>query len=497
MRLVLAARLSQLTKGQTGLDTQDEDARAWAAAHGHTIVAATPDRISGRVSPFKRPQLGPWLTEPERMAMYDGILVSKIDRLTRKADWDIRQWAEEHGKKILVVSPELEWPPPSGEAGTATRMIWDSLMNLAQGEWENTSTRYLRMQRALREQAFFVGKPPYGYRIVQVDGTEHKTLEPDPVTGAIARGMAKRYLEGQSLQQICEWLISQAIPVPQQPKNRAGRGWTAQAVRATLRNPAMIGRIQVKGRTYLRVEALISADDHKRILELMASRPSFRGKRAGTTALLTGLLFCPEGHPMYRIQGRIIPTVPDGQYYYCRECPKGDRLLVPLAATDQAVNDLIMDHEHEPHFVIEFVAGAYDYQDEIDQTLKDIRELDPETSEYDAKLVELRAELSRLRALQKKAREEPPKFNKKPDGKTIGEFWKPLDTAGKRQYLRELGDKYCPFKGSEGHVGVIPLNSLEGKDLYDRIELLGGPPWRDIFKTYAENAEEAEEAANP
>ena len=286
-------------------------------------MAATPDRISGRVSPFKRPQLGPWLTDPNRMALYDGILVSKIDRLTRKEDWDIRQWAEENGKKILVVSPELEWPPPSGEAGTATRMIWDSLMNLARGEWENTSTRYLRMQRALREQAFFVGKPPYGYRIVQVDGTEHKTLEPDPVTSAIARGMARRYLDGESLHQISEWLTVTAIPAPQPPKERTGKGWTDQAVRRILRNPAMIGRIQVKGRTYLRVDSLISADDHKRILQIMATQPSHRGVRSRETALLTGILYCLNGHPMYRIQGRKVPSVPDGLYYYCRACPEG------------------------------------------------------------------------------------------------------------------------------------------------------------------------------
>ena len=111
MRLLLAARLSQLAKGQTGIDTQDEDARRWAQEHGHTIVATAADRISGRVPPAQRRNLGPWLSEPARVATYDGILVSKIDRLTRKRDWDIRQWAEENGKKILVVQPELMWPP--------------------------------------------------------------------------------------------------------------------------------------------------------------------------------------------------------------------------------------------------------------------------------------------------------------------------------------------------------------------------------------------------
>jgi hypothetical protein len=55
VRLLLAARLSQDHSGQTGLDTQDADARAWAERNGHDVIAAAADKISGRVSPFDRP----------------------------------------------------------------------------------------------------------------------------------------------------------------------------------------------------------------------------------------------------------------------------------------------------------------------------------------------------------------------------------------------------------------------------------------------------------
>jgi site-specific DNA recombinase len=481
MRLVLAARLSQLAEGQTGLDTQDEDARAWAAAHGHTIVAAAPDRISGRVSPFDRPKLGPWLTEPNRIALYDGILVSKIDRLTRKDDWDIRQWAEDNGKKIIVVSPELEWPPPSGEAGTATRMIWDSLMNLARGEWENTSTRYRRMQRALRDQAFFVGKPPYGYRIVQVDGTDHKTLEPDLVTSAIVRGMAHRYLNGESLRQICDWLTASAIPAPQPPKERAGKGWTPQAVRRILRNQAIIGRVQTNGRTVLRTEALISNEDYRRIADLMESR-AHRGAR-GNTALLTSIVFCSDGHAMYRIQGRKIPSVPDGLYYYCRECPKGERLHVPMTEVDEAVNEAVMSKADQPHFVTDITPGD-DWAEEIQRVRDDIRDLDPEADGYDTQLAVLRGELTRLRALPAK----PAEITRKRDGnRTISEVWEALDTAGKRQKLLAERIKVVPVRHADGHVSVVigPADdTLEGNSLYGMIEALGGPAWPDLFADF-------------
>jgi hypothetical protein len=47
MRLILAARLSRRSDGQTGIETQDEDAREWAEANGHTIVAVAKDTKSG------------------------------------------------------------------------------------------------------------------------------------------------------------------------------------------------------------------------------------------------------------------------------------------------------------------------------------------------------------------------------------------------------------------------------------------------------------------
>lgn len=450
MRLVLAARLSQLAKGQTGLDTQDEDARAWADAHGHIIIAACTDRISGRVPPANRRNLGPWLTDPARIATYDGILVSKIDRLTRKRDWDIRQWAEDNGKKIIVVQPELIWPPEKGD--TATSIIWDNLVNLAASEWENTSLRYQRMHRALRDQAFFVGKRPYGYRIVQVKGTEHKTLEIDPVTGPIAQAMAKRYLDGESLQQICEWLISERIPVPQQPKDRPGRGWTSQAVRHTLRNPAMIGRIQVKGKTYLRVKPLILADDYRKILALMASRPTFRGKREATTALLTGMIFCPEDHPMYRLKTPPVSTVPDGLYYYCRQCPKGHRLLVSLTYIDAAISGEIMAYGDERDKVIETIP-PYDYADEISHVKQDFQELDLEsTPNIEAETTRLHAELAKWLALREEAKSKPLEVVKRDSNRTVGEEWAGRHTAGKRKFLQEKGLKVIVYSNgvSEG-----------------------------------------------
>jgi site-specific DNA recombinase len=438
LNLVLAGRLSHKAAGQTGLDSQDEDARAMAVKNGANIIAFCPDHISGRVSPFDRPKLGPWLNDPELIAVHDGILASKIDRLTRHRDSDIRQWAEQQGKKIVIAQPELMWPPAPGDI--ATPIIWDNLVNIAASEWEQTSQRYRRMHKALLDQAFFVGKPPYGYEIVLVEGTEHKTLQPNPVTAAVVRTIFDLYLsEEWSIRRIAGWLNDSGVEEPQPPKNGAVRkhaGWNDQGVRRVLRSPAAIGRIVRNGKTVLRVPELVKVDDYIRAQTILDSRGTRRAPR-NETAMMTGILFCDNGHRMYRLRGRQVPSNPDGLYYYCKECPKGQRTLAKLGKVHEAVNDSIMAFYYMPHFEIKVIPGD-NYAFEIGETRQAISALDPEDDSYDSELSRLRAQLRELRAMPAK----PAKVQRKESGLTVGQVWQSLDDMGKRRYLLKQGTRY-------------------------------------------------------
>jgi len=447
MRLVLAARLSQLKRGnETGIDTQDEDARDWALRTGHTIVGLAADDISGTVSPFKRKSLGPWLTDPNRMAMYDGVLVTKIDRLTRARDWGIREWAERNGKKIIVVSPELIWPPLPGD--TTTPMQWDLLVNIAATEWINTSQRYKRMLKAKRDQGYFTGKRPYGYRIIKVDGG--KALEHDPVTSAIVRGMFKRYLEGQSLRQIADWLTSSAIPPAQKGgRTKAEIKWSAQTVKNILSNPASAGRIQANGHTVYRAEPLISMADFLKVQEIMAAR-AHHGAPNATTALLTSILTCLNDHPMYRLRAHATKAGPGRFYYYCRECPKGNRPFVWCDDIDATVNEAVMSHGDEDHIVITVEPGDT-YADDINRIKKEIAALDPEDDYWMTRAAALKEEIAQLRLKPRK----PAKVIPAPDGKTVGEVWESLNTADKRQWLlARRRSNWLPQAQSGDQVGA-------------------------------------------
>jgi site-specific DNA recombinase len=80
----MAIRLSHETNESTSPKRQTEqtqgycDLRGWDIAH----VASNLD-VSGGISPWERPDLGKWLTEPELIARWDVLVVARLDRLTR------------------------------------------------------------------------------------------------------------------------------------------------------------------------------------------------------------------------------------------------------------------------------------------------------------------------------------------------------------------------------------------------------------------------------
>jgi hypothetical protein len=114
-KVLIAARKSRLIKGQdsVSIERQDEWGKRYAAEVGDDdpIIAAGPG-ISGGISPFKHPELGPYLTDtPPRP--WTLLWASQIDRIGRNARdlAEVRAWCEDRGKRIKIHSPSLEWPP--------------------------------------------------------------------------------------------------------------------------------------------------------------------------------------------------------------------------------------------------------------------------------------------------------------------------------------------------------------------------------------------------
>lgn len=79
MRVIVAARLSVLAEGQTGLDSQEQEAVRWAQQQGHEIVEVVKDHKTGKSHLWDRPNLKPWVTDPVLMSSYDAIVALKVD----------------------------------------------------------------------------------------------------------------------------------------------------------------------------------------------------------------------------------------------------------------------------------------------------------------------------------------------------------------------------------------------------------------------------------
>jgi len=473
MRLLHAARLSRKARGheQTGIETSDHEARRWAEQGGHVIVATVADTKSGTTNIWARPNLKPWVTDPNRLAQYDGIVAYKSDRLSREAWADeiqIRLWAQQHGKQLFIVSPSLHWPP----ANQAEQLSWEIFASQAHEEWKNTSERYQRMQGHLRGNGFLVGDAPFGFRIVcaekcgqdSQDCKHHKTLEPDPALRPYVLEMVRRYLDGDSLATICHWLDSEGI------KPRTAAKWYPTGLRHILANPALIGVRKHKGMsTVLKFEPILDRATWAKLQAKLDGNPR-HGAISDEPTLLTGIIFCGLcGRIMHR--KAVYTARKDGSkryllYYRCDGTPK-DRStcknMIRMDLADSIVSDWVVQVLGRAELIERIVTSGNGREDEIQDVRDSIRDLDPEAGDYDARLSGLRAELSRLRNLPA----EPAKPAERPTGLSIKKYWASLgeDTAAKRRFLLA------------GKVKALAVSAVKGRELDFSVECLVGGDW--------------------
>jgi site-specific DNA recombinase len=443
MKLLQAARLSRLADASTGLDKQDEQARRYAQAYDHEIVGTAADAdVSGSVPPWDRPELGAWLNDPARLAQFDGIIASALDRLGRNARdlSKLRDWAEDQGKTLIVISPNIQWPP--AENDFASPIVWDVLGRLAEYELATITKRARETQSWLKANDFLVGKPTYGFMVVPKG--DHKTLAPDPVTSLIIREAVDRYLAGDTLDTIVADFTRRGIPSPNPPtRKHPDPKWSARTLGAILRNVSLCGRRQQGART-LRYQPIITLAEHRRIVAQLNERAHRRGVAPGNTAMLTSVLFCGVCRsPMYRIKTR------DGLFYYCRS-GQGCKMLIPMMDANAAVQwRIAQDFAHEPVYRTEVIAGR-EYQDEIDQVKLDLTSLDPESADYLADVMAGQSEIARLRALPV----EPDREVNVPTGLFYGDVFADADTLTRRRVLMRAGVRFYATRNGAGDVDL-------------------------------------------
>jgi DNA invertase Pin-like site-specific DNA recombinase len=452
MRLLLAARLSRVAAGQTGIESQDRLAREWAERNGHQITATAADKRSGTVQPWHRPNLRPWvycgcdwcqdhdprknrIYEPARIGEFDAVVAYRLDRLSRgdnQSTNEIEAWAHRHGK-MLLTEDGLVFPCEGADG-----IRWDLAKRLAHEEWLKTSERYRRMQAHLRENKYLVGDASFGYRIACAEqcgktGKEcghHKTLEPNPELIPVVKDMAERYLNGDSFRSICRWLDSEGI------KPRAAAMWQPTAVRDILENPALMGRRKdSKDRTELRFEGILDPATFARLQAKLAENPR-HGAISDEPALLTGIIYCANCQGIMH-QKRCYTARKDGskryhEYYRCDGSPREPstcKNMIRMDEADARVTGLITDAFGGLEIIERVTVPGSNHDDEIADVEADIRDLDLDAADYDSQLSALRAERKRLKELPA----EPAKVMERRTGVRLRDHWASLETTQARR----------------------------------------------------------------
>ena len=446
-QLLGAVRLSDLTDETTSPERQKEQITGYAALHDDTVVYTAVDlNVSGSVSPFERSDLGPWLTDPAKVVQWDGIIVAKLDRLTRSLTHfdEFRDWCDRHGKTIISVGESIDLSTPHG------RMFANLLAMFAQFERERMGERRKEAAARIAEQGGWDGGLiPFGKRAERA-GNGWRLVIDEEYAGIIRR-MADDVLAGRSLRDIARWLNAEGIPTSNDlSRMRYGRTkprgakWAPSSVRDILRNPALADDPAIL--------------DYSIWKHVEGVRDKGRGTRTSgprASRMLLRIAYCGQcGGILY---GKSNAKT---RYYRCdnNNTPAGklcDSRLIPADDLEEWVNSWIMEHSEWPNVVRRETKGQ-SYKVAIDKVERDIRALatagldDPE---FEPKLAALRAERDQLLDLQSKQSRQA-RYETIIDG-TVGKLWSTLDEQGKHRYLRERGVKLFAKREKDGFLAVI------------------------------------------
>jgi DNA invertase Pin-like site-specific DNA recombinase len=282
------------------------------------------------------------------------------------------------------------------------------------------------------------GRAPYGYRIT---GPEYgKDLTPDDVLAPIVAKMFQLIVDGQSLQQVADWLNAEHVPTgtrfarDKHHKKIDGKlpKWHASTVRHVIRNTVYKGQMRDSDGGFVRkCQRIVSAALWRKANDRLDSAPTRRRSPADPTlrAMLASAVTCGLcGSAVYR------STSETRVYYRCAGKTNGTScFMVRLAKVDAAV-DGFMSGNRLPVMKMTLVPGT-DYTDEIDLVKAQIRALDPESDGYEARHGELMAELARLRTLDTT----PDKWEPRPTGETWGQLWDGLQPYERGEWLVSQG----------------------------------------------------------
>jgi DNA invertase Pin-like site-specific DNA recombinase len=454
-RALVATRLSHFTDASTSIERQGETGEAFATLHGHAVVKVTEDvDVSGAVSPWERADLGPWLTDPEKLASWDVLIVAKLDRLSRSiSDLDkFIKWCDDHGKTLVSVAESLDLSSATG------RMMAKMIGLFAEWELARMSERQLDARKKLRAMAAWGGGvAPYGYDAVS-DGSQHY-LKVNDAEAAVIRLMVAMVTGGTSLRQVAKTLNDRGI------KSARAARWTGGSVGAILRNEIIRGvmthadDVKVDGKRVRGVpkpflgddgmpvrigEAVIDDDQWTQLQQRLDAGSTRRGgSEEHGQPMLSGGLKCACGAPLY-IQRRTVRGKEANRYRHndSAECTLGYTASHIESAVESVLLNAVGHRERTQRVLVK----GKGYGEQVKRYAEQIDALDAafESGDMDAKTygrmqAKLDAKLEEFRSLHEAvpAEERDDHYRDVPMGQTYAEHWEEMTTDDRAQFLKD------------------------------------------------------------
>ncbi|MFK0191790.1 recombinase family protein [Kitasatospora sp. NPDC090308] len=502
LRGVRCIRLSVLTDETTSPERQREacdhvarELRVTFGAGDALREAVDLDVSASKTSPWERPQLLRWLSNPQA---YDALVFWRFDRAIRSMGhmYALANWAREH-RKVLIFAEGLG----GGRQVFDFRNPMDPMAELqlfmlafaAQFESQSISDRVSGAQAAMRRMPLRWrggGRPPYGYMPAPMPeefGGKGWTLVPDPDAVAVIERIVRELLEGATVSGIAAGLNADGVLSPRDywadrmGRERGGKTggtkgqhvvretfqWTPAVVTRMLRNEVLLGwkmhnGVPVRddqGNPVMCSETpILTREEFDQIGAVLDERSINNGERSDTEALLLRVIHCDScGGRIYL--NRQESKKNQAPVYKCNHHARGDKCEAPANIRGDWADEYVIAEFLRLVGGIQtrttMVVPGYDPEPELNATVAEftahLKIQGQQKSKHAAQEWQKRHDAldSRIADLESREKTEPQRITTA-TGRTFADDWTAADTAERRGMLVDAGVRLNVRRGTRG-----------------------------------------------
>nr|WP_245994684.1 recombinase family protein [Nocardioides immobilis] len=328
---------------RAGVDRQRRDCRAEADRLGWPVAEEYVDNDVSAYSGKPRPEYQRLLADIDAGAI-DAVVVWHQDRLHRQPI-ELEEFFQITDR--AGVSSNVRSVTGNADFGTGDGILVARIMGaVAANESASKSRRIRRKKEELAAAGLPVtgGRRPFGYTRDQ--------LHIEPVEADIVRDLVRRFLAGDSVKSLTQWLADTDVPTT------GGGEWRTTTVRQILTSPRIAGLMEHRGQVVgpAAWPAIVTEDEHRRIVAAFSTRKR-SGRRSPQRYLLSGgLLRCGK------CGARLYSTPRDGRRRY--GCLKGPdhggcgRLFITAEPLEVLVSDSVLYRLDTPELTLAINAQA-------------------------------------------------------------------------------------------------------------------------------------------